>query len=139
MISKSDFVNDVSSLVEAANGHFDIYILDRAALAFMLNKVPDKTAACLVECVIQILGRTRRAKRGHGPLCLDCDTEFHAKSAAPAAFALLVPFANPTGSIVTAICEHCLATKDLDAASVRLIRKLWPDAIFTKPTNKVMQ
>jgi hypothetical protein len=139
MTSKSDFVDDVSSLVESANGHFDIYILDRAAVAYMLNALSDKTAARLVECVFQILGRIRKVKRGHGPLCLDCDTEFHAKSIPPAAFMLLVPFANPTGSLVTAICENCLATKDLDEASVRVLRKLWPDAIATKPTQRIIQ
>src|SRR6476646_4984788 len=120
--SPDDFV-EFSKLT---NGHIDLYIVDSSSVSKLWAALDagDPTARCIWRAVDQLLRHVRRVKRGHGPLCLDCETEFHKTSELPGAFMVVVPFANPAAAMVTAICETCTATKNLNAASLRAVRQI---------------
>ena len=70
------------------------------------------------------------AKRGEAPLCLSCDAEFSGVTR-PAAFAMVVPFANPAAALVSGICVDCAARAQsndgLMASALRGWRAAWPD------------
>ena len=61
-------------------------------------------------------------KPGARVLCLDCDTVFR-PDAAPAAYAISLPFADRGHAIVTGVCASCARAKDLQQVVQQLRRK----------------
>lgn len=64
--------------------------------------------------------------RGQGAICIDCDCEF-SNANRPMGFVIAVPFANRAISMVTGVCANCLLKPDLHDATMRRLRKIWPD------------
>jgi hypothetical protein len=123
---------------EMSNGYVDIYIVDRSTAPQLLSAFMglDPTAQCIVHAINHLVASINKSKPGHGPLCLDCDTEFHSKTDLLDAWMVMVPFANTKGAIVTAICEDCVTNKDIQEASLRVVRKLWPSAFVDPSRNQ---
>ena len=62
-------------------------------------------------------------------LCLDCDQKFGPDIAAPAMFAITMPFTDREHLIVSGICKKCAASgQDLQQTVLRRLRGIWPDA-----------
>jgi hypothetical protein len=57
--------------------------------------------------------------------CLNCNTHF-ATAIDPAAFMIVLPFADHGSALVAGVCEGC-ADGDLNDIALRCMRHLWPD------------
>jgi hypothetical protein len=88
--------------------------------------VGDDTAVMVIKSVAQWIEHMKAAAPDQAPLCFNCDTVF-AGPEQPGAFAIAIPFANRTSSLITGICARCLAKEDAATIAFRGWRKIWPD------------
>jgi hypothetical protein len=117
----------------AARGALETYIVaaDDYPLLLARAAVGEPTATALARAI------TGWMQKAIGPgsdfLCLDCDVRFGPNAAAPAAFSVSLPFASQDCCLVTGICAACVRSgKDLQAAALRRMRGIWPDAYSAK-------
>jgi hypothetical protein len=112
-----------------AQGALESYVIAVSDYPLLLGAAAcgDPTATALVRSVS--MWAIEAAAPGADFLCLDCDQQFGPNIAAPAAFAISMPFANRDCAIVTGICERCAGKgEDLFQMALRRLRSIWPDA-----------
>jgi hypothetical protein len=79
-----------------------------------------------------------KAKRGKGPLCLGCETEFVRHGPWPVGFWLIhahgIEWTASRDAVVTGICSRCEQKNDTDLSAVGLahMKRIWPN-ITTRP------
>ena len=83
----------------------------------------------LVIPIADFLNRSASSTRGHGPMCLSCETEFTA-SEVPIDF-LITGLNTGRQLIMTGICSRCSAQSDdwLMQAGMKQVKKIWTDAV----------
>jgi hypothetical protein len=64
---------------------------------------------------------------GERTFCIGCLHQFHARTAKPLAFVVLLPYSNADKALVCAFCEACMREKDLPAIARQEVRSIWPD------------
>jgi hypothetical protein len=79
-----------------------------------------------VQPISRFLRSCAEAKRGKGPLCLNCDTEF-SKAEKPYAF---LAIGSGDTRLAAGICRSCAAqsNEDLLKIGIREAKKMWTDA-----------
>jgi len=121
---------DIRTLTETAHGVFEQWLVTPADLQGLARA----DAGPHGQAVLGGVGNWLRHALGAspGPLCLTCDTEFGRRTERlPAAWSVLVPFADPVGVIVTGICASCAGRDDLQARMLESHRRVWPDLTVT--------
>ena len=112
-----------------AQGALESYVISISDYPVLLGAAAcgDLTAIALARSVTMWV--IEATAPGADFLCLDCDQKFGPNIAAPAAFAISMPFANRDCAIVTGICASCAESgEDLQDMALRRLRSIWPDA-----------
>jgi hypothetical protein len=85
----------------------------------------NNTTIMIIKSVATWIRHMEAAPPDQAPLCLNCDTAF-AGTEQPGAFAIAIPFAKQSHSLITGICKHCIAQENAEAIAFRGWRKIWP-------------
>lgn len=126
---RRDWNKGVMAFHRAAHGALETYIVPAADYpALMLARMMGHPVGTTLA-----QGISRWASEAAEPdanfLCLDCDQRFGPDIAAPAMFAISMPFTDREHLIVSGICRKCFESgRDLQKMTLRRLRDIWPDA-----------
>ena len=126
---RRQWTDEILHFHAAAQGALESYVIPADAYPLLLAgaAVGEPTATALARAITIWLQKA--AEPGSAFLCIDCDQAFGPDIAAPAAFAVSMPYANHDCSLVTGICQRCAESgEDLHRMALRRLRTVWPDA-----------
>ena len=102
------------------------------------EKLPTLLAAAsegvpVAKAIVSVIGQWLEYAKSMHPslpaLCMNCDTVMRPPDSLPETFIVHLPFANPKGALVNAVCSSCAHNgTDWRTRSLQMLKQIFPDA-----------